>query len=405
MTSPDNTACEIARATPSVRSIAILCSCLEPGRDGVGDQARHLAEALLRKGVTCNLLALNDRQIDRPYENMLGADISVVRLPSSMPRRTRAHIATRHIASWRPDWISLQIVAYGFSNKGILYPELLWLPQLLAPYRVALMMHELWVGLSVFASTKNRIVGLLQRHALIGLLRNLAPSLIHTSNEYYQEVLRHVGIQAGLLPIFGNIPVTAGKADWLPAALRERGIVDWSPDLPAHWLFAMFGSIIPNWPAAPLFQALEKIAARHKKKVVIAIAGNIGSGAALVTEWRRRFPKIDFVSMGHRSEAEISELLNSAHFGITSHPRELLGKSSSALAMFQHGLPVICNWGSETQASLSDPLFSRFQVWECDEQLESRLLQPFPRFRQGDLVDMIATRYLSDLNFAAAAKS
>ena len=48
--------------------IAFITSCLEPGKDGVGDYTRSLAAESSRNGHEVCLLALNDRHVDRERE-------------------------------------------------------------------------------------------------------------------------------------------------------------------------------------------------------------------------------------------------------------------------------------------------------------------------------------------------
>lgn len=43
--------------------LLFLCTSLEPGRDGVGDYVRLLAEACIEAGHECRLLALNDEHL------------------------------------------------------------------------------------------------------------------------------------------------------------------------------------------------------------------------------------------------------------------------------------------------------------------------------------------------------
>jgi hypothetical protein len=47
--------------------------------------------------------------------------------------------------------------------------------------------------------------------------------------------------------------------------------------------------------------------------------------------------------LGEQPAVRISELLNTADFGIATSTLPLIGKSGTAAAMFDHGLPVIVN--------------------------------------------------------------
>ena len=65
--------------------IAFLCGSLEPGRDGVGDYTRGLAEELQRQGHEVIIIALRDRFITQPVVSdgeTSDDSIKILRLPS-----------------------------------------------------------------------------------------------------------------------------------------------------------------------------------------------------------------------------------------------------------------------------------------------------------------------------------
>ena len=47
--------------------------------------------------------------------------------------------------------------------------------------------------------------------------------------------------------------------------------------------------------------------------------------------------------------------LQALDFGLTSYPYALIGKSSSVIAMLEHGLPVIVDWGDLQARPSRDP--------------------------------------------------
>jgi hypothetical protein len=72
--------------------------------------------------------------------------------------------------------------------------------------------------------------------------------------------------------------------------------------------------------------------------------GRIGRGEELWERMRAAYGStIPLVRLGEQPESRISALLHEADFGIASTPYTLLGKSATAAAMFEHGLPVIVN--------------------------------------------------------------
>jgi hypothetical protein len=61
--------------------------------------------------------------------------------------------------------------------------------------------------------------------------------------------------------------------------------------------------------------------------------------------WRRAHPELEFLALGVQPAARVSAYLQALDFGLTSYPYALIGKSSSVVAMLEHGLPVIVAWG------------------------------------------------------------
>ena len=50
-----------------------------------------------------------------------------------------------------------------------------------------------------------------------------------------------------------------------------------------------------------------------------------------------------FFALGPLPEAEISQCLHAADYGVTTTPPDLIEKSGTAAAMFEHGLPVLAS--------------------------------------------------------------
>ena len=88
--------------------ILFLCSCLEPGRDGVGDYTRRLAEECAMLGHECALAALNDSFVRTTSEEKQGG-LPTLRLARGSDYGAVADFRKK----FAPDWISLQLVAYG----------------------------------------------------------------------------------------------------------------------------------------------------------------------------------------------------------------------------------------------------------------------------------------------------
>ena len=382
----------------------LICGSLEPGRDGVGDYCRRLAGELATRGTNCLLLGFYDHAVGSETPEAPHPSIQIVRLSAQMPLSKRAARTASLLADWKPDWVSLQFVSYAFNQKGLPFAELFWLPLLLRHRKLHIMLHELWVGLGVMKSLKNKILGGIQRWMLLTLLHRLRAIVLHTSNQYYCTVLRRNGVEASTLPLFGNIPVFTDSArHWLADAVMCGGGPDISRDRDQLWLLGIFGSIPPDWPSDHFFGRLSGLARAAGRHAVIISAGVTGADAtSRIEAWRVGYRDIDFVAIGPRSALELSQFFNSIDFGITPHPIYLLGKSGTVAAMLEHGLPLIATWGdiAPELPAISPP--SEPLIWRDDGTLSERLQTAHMRHRRPDWCATVAQMFLSSLSKAAS---
>lgn len=344
--------------------ILFICGSLEPGRDGVGDYTRRLAEECAAQGHDCNILALHDPQVQRPAE-LISGNVRLLRLPASESWADRLTRATRHLQRIAPDWVSWQFVAYGFHPRGFLPSVLLQrAPELRGP-KCHVMLHELWLGLEVGASLRARAVGWLQRRGVLCLLNQLAPDCLHTSQAAYQSALRRERVTAGVLGLFGNVPIanSAIRPDssallrWLPPA------TDHEPARP--FLGLTFGTLHPQWHPGATVDWLVATARRLARPPALVAVGRTGSHApAILGAFRQRGIHVGVT--GELDAATVSTLLQAADFGVAAHPWELIGKSGAVAAMLDHGLPVLVprdDWqlrgAPPFPSAASDPLLTR----------------------------------------------
>ncbi len=373
--------------------IVFLCGSLEPGRDGVGDYTRLLAAECIRQGHECRLLALNDcGEGGAETQENEGVLVECLRCPSSMPWKQRMVWARKFLEAYDPDWVSYQFVPYGYHPKGVVWRLAGDLETLIGGRPLQIMFHELWIGFGPAAPLKQRIVGALQRHCIFRMIRKLKPRAVHTSNATYVGLLKRGGIVATELPLFGNIPIhPIGPEPVLPAQLVAAGVPADPAGRNGWWLALFFGTLHHEWSPHPLTDILLRAAKRAGKRLCMISAGRLGaSGEALWEKMRLEIgQEMVFVKCGEQSCEEISALLQMADFGVAVTPWELMGKSGSAAAMLDHGLPILFtrdNTGAAALAEgglLTDPLFHR-----CDGTLEAKLIaglqrrQPTPRVRE-----------------------
>lgn len=390
-----------------VRHVAFLCNGLGEGRNGVGDYCRRLAHTLAAMHVRCDIMALGDPDCSDLVEaEIKPADelpaIRTARIPESFSTSQRSAIAAAILQRWQPEWVSLQFVCYGFHRKGIVYRELYWLPPLLRGFRLSVMLHELWIGIPPGTGLWRRVVGAAQRVTILRLLRHLHPTTIATSNPYYRDVLAKHGVAASLLPLVGNIPITAESAEaWLDEAVRAAGGPNLTDGRRCYLLLGMFGGIAGNWQATALLGRLDDWAQRNRRRVVIISAGEAGPFAPLLfKEWKGRYPEIDFVIIGPRPAREVSQFFNSVDAGLSSYASFVLGRSGSAAAMLEHGLHVIVSWGyGAADPPPVDPIFASM-IWKDDAWLDARLAQPSEKRPRPDWAAIMARRFLDQLEGA-----
>jgi len=379
--------------------IAFLCNGLEPGRDGVGDYTRRLAAECIRQGHDCRLVGLSDSEKTTIEDQLCdGIQIECLRCGVDLSWPERFQRARDYLALFEPDWISLQFVPYGFNTKGIAWRVARDLQPVIAGRPLHVMFHELWIGFGEHAPWKERIVGALQWVAIFRMLRALKPRVVNTSNSTYLELLKTGGVSAVELPLFGTIPVTEIAPERsLPPEVLAAGVTG---ERSQWWVAITFGTLHPEWQPEPLTGILLRAAKRAGKRICWIAAGRLGAvGEGIWRKMKRDYgDEIVFVKSGEQSAEQISALFQIADFGVASSPWNLMGKSSSAASMLDHGLPIIVTREggktvvSATAATLGDSLFHR-----CDETLEAKLVEGLPRREPARRVHEICARFINAL--------
>lgn len=322
--------------------IAFLNGSLEPGRDGVGDYTHSLAKECIRQGQQCCIIALNDRWLTTPKcsdDN----DLKTLRLPGTLVWPERIRLAREMLDDFEPDWISLQFVPYAFNQKGIIYGLSAKLKPLLSRSKLHIMFHELWLGEAIGTRTKERLVGIVQRHAILAMLRQRSPTCIHTSIALYIDILKSNKISAICLPLFGSLPIAEHNGDeWIFPLLQKVGASISINNREDFWLFGFFGTIQHGWNIEFLLKMLNLASRRANRKIVFLSIGRIGADD---TPWEnlQHTAGNEFVclKLGEHTAEKVSQYLLSMDFGLSAYPYNLAGKSSVIASMREHGLPVI----------------------------------------------------------------
>lgn len=318
--------------------IIFLCSSLEFGRDGVGDYTRRLAGELISNNHQVAIIALHDQYLQLELEERSQIDgileIKTLRLSCQLSWKERILKASEFVKKNNPDWISLQYVPFGFHHKGLPIRLAKYLKTINGNRKLHIMFHELWVGIARGASIKFVIWGWLQKRLFHSLLITLNPTIIHTQTLLYKTCLKRLNVEAKLLPLFSNIPVSrfinTSAAYCKAAELHKKSIS-----------FVVFGTIHPNAPINKFANESASFAKRHNIQISLTLIGRCGfEQNHWIDVWQSVGLTVD--QIGEQPAEIISEILAKATVGIGTTASVLIGKSGSVAAMREHGLPILC---------------------------------------------------------------
>ena len=311
--------------------ILFLCGSLEPGSDGVGDYTRRLALELSFQHHSVSVIALNDRFVSEIYEGREDkSNICLVRIPDNYSNNQKISIAKEWTNKFNPDWISLQFVPFSFHPKGMPVNFSGFLRGIGDKHRWHIMFHELWTITKSSLPSKIKLTGYIQRRIITQLVKKLQPVSVHTQAQFSSHRLKRVGINAEILPLFSNIPLTKeiGNDETLQKPGGQIRIVS-------------FGSIYPNALINRFAEDASSYERKYKVQIILTLVGNSGPHQfSWIAAWRDAGLTINV--MGEMPAEGVSEILGTSTIGISSTPFVMMEKSGSVAAMREHGLPVIC---------------------------------------------------------------
>ena len=354
--------------------ILFIVGSLEPGKDGVGDYTRTLADECRRLGHETFLMSLNDSWIDKPLRGNRS-----LRLPSTMPWASRIKTGRTFVTENHPDLVSLQYVPYSFHPAGLSFALPKIVQAIIGRAPAHLMLHELWIGSQISAPFKVKVFGFCQRKIIKSLVTGMRCRIIHTSNTVYARLLARHGIHAKILPLFGSVPVMPNAV----AAPRDDNALR----------LGLFGSIHPEWSPEQLFARLQVLG----KPIYVYHIGRIGPGEPLWNEVVQRYEaEIQFERFGEQSFENISQFFLSVDFGVATTPLSLIGKSSSVAAMLDHGLPVIVSRNDIHFRGVAEENLASERLISVDESFVDRV-KTVKRLNPEPSLSKIAKQFLNDL--------
>lgn len=308
--------------------ILFICGSLEPGRNGVGDYTVRLAQAMEGLGNKIAVIAASDSHVQNKVEDFdNNKSIRTLRIPKAFKNKFRFEEIDAFITSFNPDCISLQYVVFSFHDKGLPFLFNRHLAKRIKRYRVHIMFHELWLGINEKRTFKYALWGSVQRFIIYNLTKGLRPVQINTSTNLYKSKLSELGIRAGILPLFSNIPVCKVDANNLSS--------DSSLNL------VLFGTIRQGVAVDRFAREVAAYSIENKRNVVLNFIGRCGvEQDRWIALWTA--VNLEVRIWGEQSEFSISSILSGASMGLTTTHVGSLEKSGSVAAMREHGLPILC---------------------------------------------------------------
>lgn len=367
--------------------VLFICGSLESGKDGVGDYSRRLATHMIQNGHDASLLAFNDiylLSILDDIQQLKGGEMPVLRLPSVLSSKVRLNKAEKYIKNFDPDWLSLQYVPFSFHPRGLPFGLAVKLRSISNEKLWHIMFHELWVGMDKRANYKLWIWGRIQKCLIKSLTKKINPSLVHTQTKLYQFQLKKIGICSKYLPLFSNIPVYQNASDSVISCLVSTKIK-----------LVLFGGIHHEAPVEKFAREISMYCQENGVQICLIIVGRSGLEQDRWAEsWKAE--GLDVHILGEQSSENISKILNTCTYGISTTPISLAEKSGTIAAMLEHGLPVLCVRDSWSVNGVSD--FDHLAgVMEYKEGILKLFFENNGKAKAITSVDSIGNNFVNDL--------
>ena len=275
------------------------------------------------------------------------------------------------------DLYSMQFAPYAYATNGIPNQVLNALAIKLLNKKVHLNFHEVWVGAYPSASWKEKGIGWIQKRIILRFINKCKPDWITSSNAAAIDRLKHSGVRATFLYLFGNIPHSFGSE---VATMGQTLKV------------AFFGTLYANFPYDRLGDFLSALSKKCGKKLEIILIGrrreDNGTDRLLSLCKKNSFL---IEKTGELPTRLISEQLQKCTIGVSTTPYDVIGKSGASSAILEHGLPVLAyDDGDTPQCGLFTPAPFKDQIFLINNESSVEKLLQFIEKPRKSFVDGVA---------------
>lgn len=322
--------------------ILFLLGSLEAKKNGVADYVLNLRNVLINLGHQVAVISINDaKYVTNNNKTFAQESNPKIRISNNLPFKNKVKLINQITEQFKPDWISLQFVAFAYHKKGLPF-SLIYVLKGIKHYKLHVMFHELWIDYKNSTEFKKKVLGKFQETCIKIILNKLKPQLITTSIPTYLAKLQNY--KPHLLPLFGNIkPI---KNEHSNTFKKEINVI-------------FFGSFSPNMDDFLLQLNWIKDFAKSKMlPVKFNVVGNNGIyKEAAFLQIKNILGRYVLNYIGERSAEQVSETFLNADIGISRANYDYFGKSGSTMAMLEHGLPVLLRGKEPSNNNFESPYF------------------------------------------------
>jgi glycosyltransferase involved in cell wall biosynthesis len=227
---------------------------------GVGDYNYHLAQEMARRGIEIHVICSANQKAESGLE-------TVYPLIKRWNREGVRH-AEKIIQEVQPDWVVIQMIAYGYQPKGLPFTMLSLYSRLKkAGVKVATTFHE--IRIKPEGSIKKWAVGQLQTY-IAHRMRDMSDKVI-TSIDLYAAMLNAPSDKLSMIPIGSNIPPIDVSIEEIAALKRKHNINNTAT------IICTFG----NRDITPYLPAFDKLV-QYRPDTIWLISGRVHTPAEVL---------------------------------------------------------------------------------------------------------------------------